>query len=412
MSILTPQQVRNFSDRLSSRADLFQEAFIDSVYSNLPQVFDAIVLSDNQPADSDGTKVQVGDSTYVILRIRPIGIHNLIYPDPFLPSCADISNKLINLHPQCVVEMPENTTIPSSGDVIECRLMKESNGQRSVILSTKIKTRVPGQRTVQQQRKAAQDAFLGQAPALVGNAAPAKKSTAQKSFKIYTLQEYKDFIPALKDFLDDIASHETGYKGPKSYNAYNCGEKTTCDSTVVQEFGDYRAGTGKLSTKTIAEIRASQNSRSANNKGVGVFAVGRYQLGGSFSVNSTQTFQNVIADLNINQNQVFGKEIQDVMGAYLILSNKQPTLHGYMVGKHDDAIAAAQAMAREWASYPSQFDLPDRNVKKGESYYQGVGNNAAAKGDSKYPEGVAERLAGWKTTFLNNAKVKQILGIT
>ena len=100
------------------------------------------------------------------------------------------------------------------------------------------------------------------------------------------------------------------------------------------------------------------------------------------------------------------------MGAYLILSNKQPTLHGYMVGKHDDAIAAAQAMAREWASYPSQFDLPDRNVKKGESYYQGVGNNAAAKGDSKYPEGVAERLAGWKTTFLNNAKVKQILGIT
>ncbi|MDA9613523.1 hypothetical protein N9S04_00035 [bacterium] len=169
MSILTPQQVRNFSDRLSSRADLFQEAFIDSVYSGLPQVFDAIVLSDNDPPDSVGTKIQVGDTTYVILRIRPIGIHNLIYPDPFLPSCADISNKLINLHPQCVIEMPENTTIPSSGDVIECRLMKEGNSQRSVILSTKIKTRVPGQRTVQQQRKAAQAAFLGQAPVTIGN---------------------------------------------------------------------------------------------------------------------------------------------------------------------------------------------------------------------------------------------------
>ena len=182
MSILTPQQVRNFSDRLSSRADLFQEAFIDSVYSNLPQVFDAIVLSDNQPADSDGTKVQVGDSTYVILRIRPIGIHNLIYPDPFLPSCADISNKLINLHPQCVVEMPENTTIPSSGDVIECRLMKESNGQRSVILSTKIKTRVPGQRTVQQQRKAAQAAFLGQAPVTLSQSQALQQDNIMKQF--------------------------------------------------------------------------------------------------------------------------------------------------------------------------------------------------------------------------------------
>ncbi len=168
MSILTPQQVRNFSDRLSSRADLFQEAFIDSVYSGLPQVFDAIVLSDNDPPDSVGTKIQVGLATYVILRVRPIGIHNLIYPDPFLPECAEISNKLINLHPQCVIEMPENSTIPNVGDVVECRLLREGNSQRSVILSTKIKTRVSGNRTLAQQRKIAQAAFLGQTPVTIG----------------------------------------------------------------------------------------------------------------------------------------------------------------------------------------------------------------------------------------------------
>ena len=94
------------------------------------------------------------------------------------------------------------------------------------------------------------------------------------------------------------------------------------------------------------------------------------------------------------------------MGAYLILSDKQPTLHGYMTNKHDNSIAAAHAIAKEWASYPSQY-----GANKGQSVYSGVGNNAAAKKDSKNPEGVAQRLAGWKTTFLNNAKVKQILGI-
>ena len=77
-----------------------------------------------------------------------------------------------------------------------------------------------------------------------------------------------------------------------------------------------------------------------------------------------------------------------------------------MVDKHDDAIAAAHAIAEEWASYPSQY-----GANKGQSVYKGVGNNAAAKKDSKNPEGVAQRLRGWKNTFLSNAKVKEILGI-
>lgn len=405
MSILTPQQIRNFSDRLSSRADLFQEAFIDSVFANLPQVFDATVVSINDPFDSNDTKILIGDQPYVMIRVRPIGIHSFMYPNPFLAACADISKKLINLHPICVAEVI-NDTIPGTGDVIECRRIKESNGSRAVLFSTVIKSRAPGVFDLSSARQAAQNAFLGQSPQLLGSSSEPSIGSAQKNFKVYTLQQYKDFVPALKNFLDDIASHETGFTGPKSYNAYNCGATGVCDSTVVQEFGDWRAGSGKLSTKTIAEIRTSQNKRSANNLGVGVFAVGRYQLGGSFSVNSTQTFQNVIADLNINQNQVFGKEIQDVMGAFLILSDKQPTLHGYMTNKHNNSIAAAHAIAKEWASYPSQY-----GANKGQSVYSGVGNNAAAKKDSKNPEGVAQRLAGWKTTFLNNAKVKQILGI-
>ena len=143
MSILTPQQVRNFSDRLSSRADLFQEAFIDSVFANLPQVFDATVLSINDPPDSTGTKIVIGSDAYVLLRVRPIGIHSFMYPNPFLASCADITKKLINLHPQCVAELI-NDTEPSAGDVIECRRIKESNGSRAVLFSTVIKSRAPG----------------------------------------------------------------------------------------------------------------------------------------------------------------------------------------------------------------------------------------------------------------------------
>ena len=407
MSIFTPQQVRSFSDRLSSRADLFQEAFIDSIFDNLPDVFNATVLSDNNPSDSDGTRIVLDDQSYILARIRPTRALNRIYPDPLDAACLNIARKLINMHPQCVFEVTNDFEAPNFGDEIECRRIKESNGQKAVLFATRITKRTTSATILRKRRQLAMSAFAdsNSAPSTIGESSTNPRKSTNNVSTVYTLQQYKDFVPALTGFLDDISSHETGRTGPDSYDAYNCGATGECNDTVVQEFGRWKNGAGKLSTKTIAEIRASQNKRSAGNLGVGVFAVGRYQLVGSFDKRS-QTFQETIAALNIDQSQVFNKEIQDAMGAYLILSNKRPALHGYMVDKHDDAIAAAHAIAEEWASYPSQY-----GANKGQSVYKGVGNNAAAKKDSKNPEGVAQRLRGWKNTFLSNAKVKEILGI-
>tara|TARA_Y100000592_G_C5446942_1_gene306521 strand:- start:56 stop:1261 length:1206 start_codon:yes stop_codon:yes gene_type:complete len=401
MSILTPQQVRNFSDRLSSRADLFQEAFIDSVFANLPQVFDATVLSINNPPDSVGTKIIIGDDVFVVLRVRPIGIHSFMYPNPFLASCTDITKKLINLHPQCIAKVIDSTE-PNTGDVIECRRIQESNGSRAVLLSTIIKSRAPGVFDLSSARQSAQSAFLGQAPALVGagEAKPAANS-AQQASTVYTFDQYKDFANALMPLLDNIASHESAGAG---YNAFNCGKAdggSSCESTVFAEFS------GKLATKTIKQIRDSQAKRKKKTDRNGLFAVGRYQL-------ITDTLTGAFNRLDgLTATSVYNKITQDALGAYLCLSGKRKYLHGYLIDKHDDAERAAHDLAEEWASYPSQYKYMRGNnqVTRGKSVYANDSAGNASRSGEK-PEQIVDLMKSVKIAFLNNPKVKQILGIS
>ena len=401
MSIVTQQEIRDFRDRLSSRSDKFQEAFIDSIYDNLPEVFDAEVVSINIPEDSEGTEIIVGDTRYILLRVRPQGITNFIYPDPFSSSCEDIRRKLINMHPQCMIDA-EN--VPTTSDLVECRRIKESNGQRGVLVSNKISRRNSRFIDVASERASAVNAFRNTAPALVSSnssAAPyPPKQSAKEASNVYTLQNYKDFAVALMPLLDDIASHEAGSAG---YNAFNCGNADggeTCPTTVINEF------TGKLATKTIKQIQDSQNQRTIGGT-EGLFAVGRYQL-------ITSTLQGAVANLaDLKPTDIFNKTTQDPLGAYLCLSGKKKYLHGFLIDKHDDAERAAHELAEEWASYPSQYTYIRRNGKqttRGKSVYSNdSAGNAARAGET--PERVVDFMIRVKRQFLNNTKTKEILGI-
>ena len=113
-----------------------------------------------------------------------------------------------------------------------------------------------------------------------------------------------------------------------------------------------------------------------------------------------------------NATDVFNKTVQDPLGAYLCLSAKKRVLHGFLIGKHDDAEKAAHELAEEWASYPSQYTYTKRNgvqVTRGKSVYSNDSAGNAAR-RSETPEAVVEMMKRIKTQFLNNAKVKQILG--
>ena len=406
MNSLTPQQIRSFSDRLSSRADMFQEAFIDSMFAGLPDIFDATVLTENSPFDSDGTKIQVGGQSYIIVRVRPQRAINFIYPDPSLAACADIQKKLINLHPQCIIEMDPSMEVPNAGSIIECRRIKESNSQKAVLLSTKIKFQSSDAETLESQRISARNAFMGTAAAPLSqtNGAGGTKpprDTSQEAAVIYTLENYKDFAIALMPLLDNIGAHESRSAG---YDAFNCGFAdggTTCDTGVLLAF------TGRLSTYTIGEIRTSQDKRTKPEDRNGLFAVGRYQL-------ITTTLKDALVNLpDLKPTDVFNKTVQDPLGAYLCLSAKKKVLHGFLIDKHDDAEKAAHELAEEWASYPSQYTYIRRNGKqatRGKSVYSDdSAGNAARRSDT--PERVVEMMKRIKTQFLNNAKVKQILGI-
>ena len=413
MNSLTPQQIRSFSDRLSSRADMFQEAFIDSMFAGLPDIFDATVLTVNSPFDSDGTKIQVGGQSYIIVRVRPQRAINFIYPNPGLAACADIQKKLINLHPQCIIEMDPSMEVPNAGSIIECRRIKESNSQKAVLLSTKIKFQSSEAETLESQRISARNAFMGTAavPLSQTNGAGGTKpprNTSQEAAVIYTLENYKDFAIALMPLLDNIGAHESRSAG---YDAFNCGKADggkTCDTQVTLAFA------GKLSTHTIGEIRTSQDKRKEAEDRNGLFAVGRYQL-------ITKTLKGALTNLpDLKPADIFNKTVQDPLGAYLCLSAKRKVLHGFLIDKHNDAEKAAHELAEEWASYPSQYTyirkvkrkgkFVDLQVTRGKSVYSNDSAGNAARKNEK-PETVVEMMKRVKTQFLNNAKVKQILGI-
>jgi len=253
-----------------------------------------------------------------------------------------------------------------------------------------------------QQRKIAQAAFLGQTPTLIGAGEdkPAANS-AQQASTVYTFENYKDFANALMPLLDNIASHESAGAG---YNAFNCGKAdggSSCESTVATEFR------GKLTTKTIKQIRDSQAKRNKKEDRNGLFAVGRYQL-------ITKTLTGAFNKLSgLTATSLYNKTTQDALGAYLCLSAKRKYLHGYLIDKHDDAERAAHDLAEEWASYPSQYKYMRGNnqVTRGKSVYANDSAGNASRSGEK-PEQSVDLMKSVKTAFLNNAKVKEILGIT
>lgn len=107
-----------------------------------------------------------------------------------------------------------------------------------------------------------------------------------------------------------------------------------------------------MTMKEIIKLQRERNNHNLNT------AVGKYQI-------IDEKMNDLIKWMNISENQVFDKKMQDSMGRELL---RRRGFEKYKAGKMntDDFILK---LAQEWAAFPK--DPSDQ------SYYDGIGNNKA-----------------------------------
>ena len=138
-----------------------------------------------------------------------------------------------------------------------------------------------------------------------------------------------------------------------------------------------------ISKMTVGEIMDAQASSS-------LFAVGKYQI-------IPDTMRGFVKQMGISRDDVFNEETQDKFKEYTV-NYKRPSVGKYLTGASGSSLEKAQlALAAEFASvgvprdmkkgeYNGQYPLMD--IKKGDSLYKGIGDNAA----SISPEIIAKAL--------------------
>jgi len=122
---------------------------------------------------------------------------------------------------------------------------------------------------------------------------------------------------------------------------------------------------------TVAEIKDIQSGGFGNRE---VFAVGAYQL-------IPSTFDAAVDALDIPDDAVFDRELQDRIALEYLAADKRPKLRDWLAGEPGVTRDEAQmALAKEWASIPIPYDITRKGVliRRGESYYTPEGNTADA----------------------------------
>ena len=160
-------------------------------------------------------------------------------------------------------------------------------------------------------------------------------------------------MPALSKII-------TGGESGGSYDAVAYSK-----SKLVEYNGEERP----ISTMTIGEVLDWQSTHSPS-------AAGKYQI-------IRSTLKAAVDKLHIDYNELYDADMQEKIfnGALLPKSTRD-----YLSGESDDVVAAQMALAKTWAAIPVPYDIyrppgaggkndPGGWVKRGESYYTGVGNN-------------------------------------
>ena len=168
----------------------------------------------------------------------------------------------------------------------------------------------------------------------------------------------------------NISKHESG----GNYNAYN---KGTSGNKIIG--ADKPIDFSKMS---ISEYLRRGNLPPGDSERI--FAMGKYQI-------IPKTMEQLVKKLKIDPDTtVLDPSTQDSLFANGLIKNTRKKVEDYITGKSNDRDAAILQLAQEFASIGIPYDMKvgDKALRKGDSYYSGIGGNKA----HNPPEAVAAAL--------------------
>ena len=143
--------------------------------------------------------------------------------------------------------------------------------------------------------------------------------------------------------------------GEGDYNSVNRGNAGDTPGGAEAIFGK------PLTEMTVGEVASAQQSGQ-------VFAVGKYQI-------IPITMTGFLRNSDVKMSDKFDERTQEKFKDYVI-NVKRPAIGKYLRGESDDRDAAAQAVAREFASVG--LTKAEAGRGRGQSRYAGTGNNKAS----------------------------------
>jgi len=200
----------------------------------------------------------------------------------------------------------------------------------------------------------------GTAAVVVGSNALAATSNIAESIAKY---ESKTSSP-LRTKKGNI---KTKWKNDSEYNAYNKG--TINNKIVGADFDEKNESVINFSDMTIEEYLRRGDLRNDPDK---IFAVGRYQI-------IPDTMKDIVKKLEIDpKNTKLTPDVQDMLFTEGLIKRKRPIVNDYINGKPGvTRDMALMELAKEFASIGIPYDLPQKGLKKGQSFYEGIGGNQA-----------------------------------
>jgi len=158
----------------------------------------------------------------------------------------------------------------------------------------------------------------------------------------------------------NISKYESGKAG---YNAYN---KGTVGNRMIPS--DKPIDFSKM---TISEfLRRGELKQGDPDR---LFAVGKYQI-------IPTTMKDLIKQLKIDPDTTYlDSATQDLLFTNGLVGQRRKKVDAYVKGQSDDRDGAILELAKEFASVgiPYDMDVGKKKLRKGDSYYSGIGGNVA-----------------------------------
>ena len=405
----TIRNAKSKADIISAMNDENLENTIQRKFNKLPEVFECVVLSnwEGEGIDTHKTRAKTGadnSTKFYLVRIRSFGDSDIFRPSPY---DAGLSKQQIyeriNAHRQAIVDNSVATETPPTRYTVWEGRYSGKNYLPPIIL-TKYKRKDTRIIKVQKKEKTVD------AEDTVGS------YKLQPDTKTYGIEEnnlirvkatWENWIKisrCLKPLFEIIKKTESS-NATDPYNNYNMWPLST---TKNLKWHNEKYITTHRWHDCLAYLQAPFEKSTGQGLEVGelIFAAGAYQIvpDTMLRLKRTNLMKEIITGQYINKKgetktgqkpvwmTLMNKESQDAAAAYLLMGDEDPghpkttrIIASYLMGKDasdKNKTTCAHVIAKIWAGIPCQKDDTNRkgiDVVKGQTYYEGYGNNKADK---------------------------------